>query len=43
MQRAEGSIEGLNMMDKMKSRVPKDRTLQFEKNKKNFCSLTLEL
>jgi hypothetical protein len=34
MQYAEGSIEGLNMVDKMKSRFLKDGTLQCEKNKR---------
>jgi hypothetical protein len=34
MQHADGSIEGLYMADKMKSRVLKDRTLQYDKNKR---------
>jgi hypothetical protein len=35
MQHADGSIEGLNMVDKMKSIVLKDRTSQYEKNERN--------
>jgi hypothetical protein len=35
MQHADGSNEGLNMVDKMKSIVLKDRTLQCEKNEIN--------